>query len=475
MDSALEYLFMRRPSIDYISPAICEAAFSSSSGPIIVLNALDHLVTITGIVFGSTGHPHRLSWNRYPGALCYSVYKLVDELDPNGAYQLIAECISDEFIDLESEGTYKITAITPDGETPFGDAITVVFSAAPPLGDVTVQWIEIDVPLDFSEDETVIVGYVGTTAAVYKAGVITTHALADSDFSSFNAVSPDGSWIVGVDTVSGVDNMVSYDLASYRNLGNDGFSGTGLFDVNNHGHALSTSLKIVDTISATVIVNIPAVYPNTMVVDSNHPHNINGSDQVPLIDIPNDKPVRYSSGVVSLITPADWLSRQIITNIINDAGHVVQTYVDTGSQIRTFFFNGFASASIGDFGGSVTAFAMSDTNWVVGRADNGSSFFGAFRWSPTHALEMLPIIPSMTPGSEGYALDVNDDGWIVGVMDGKAFVYHDGVSIELTSLIPFGSGWSSLDVALFINNLNQVVGFGTYLGVSGRVFLMQLI
>lgn len=138
MDSALEYLFMRRPSIDYVSPAICEAAFSSSSGPVIVLNAFDRLPSISGIVFGSTGHPHRLAWNRYPGALCYSVYKLVDELDPNGAYQLIAECISDEFIDLDEGGTYKITAITPDGETPFGAPVVVVI--APPVVLEPLAW-----------------------------------------------------------------------------------------------------------------------------------------------------------------------------------------------------------------------------------------------------------------------------------------------------------------------------------------------
>lgn len=473
MNSALEVLFLRRPVIEYVSPSICEVDFSSSGVPVIILDPLSRLGAPSGLVIGGGGNSHRFSWSNYPGVLCYSVYKLVDELDPFGPYMLIAECISDNFIDLDEEGTYRITAITPDGETPFSDPFHVTFPVPPP-SIITLDFVDMDFPSDFSEDATIITGSSGTSAAVYKDGAVTTHGT----LATFSAVSPDGKWVVGYDYIAGMDNMVSYDFATYRNLGNHGGPfGTILLDVNNSGHGVSGDKMLVNVATGGTIVDIAGLMGGHGVfIDFGHPHVISAADQVPLDDTTLNRPVRYSAGVVPTITPPDWLIGQVNpTIIINGPGHVVETYIDTGSQNRTFFFNGAASASIGDFGGFVTASAISNTDWVVGQADNGSSFYGAFRWSPTTPLEMLPLIDSMTPGSQGSALSVNDAGWIVGVMDNKAFVYHDGVSIELTTLIPAGSGWTSLDLALFINNLKQVVGLGTYLGNPNRVFLMQLV
>lgn len=126
MKSALDILFLRRPSLRYVSPGVCEASFSGSSFPVIILDALANLLGPTGLTLGGVGG-FLLSWNNYPGALCFSVYKAVDELDPFGAYVLIAECINDNFIDLESfgPGTYRVTAITPEGESPPSEPIVV--------------------------------------------------------------------------------------------------------------------------------------------------------------------------------------------------------------------------------------------------------------------------------------------------------------------------------------------------------------
>lgn len=117
MNSALDILWLRRPSLRYVSPGVCEASFSGSGSPLIVLDALARGLGPTGLVLGGTGN-FRLSWNNYPGALCFSVYKAVDELQPFGAYVLIAECITDNFIDLDAfgPGTYRVTAITEEGE-----------------------------------------------------------------------------------------------------------------------------------------------------------------------------------------------------------------------------------------------------------------------------------------------------------------------------------------------------------------------
>ncbi len=122
MNTVFDYLYTRRASLNYVSPAICQVDFSSSGGPIIVLTPFERQLGPTGFVIGSLGGGRfRFGWNRYPGALCYSVYKLVDELDPFSPYQLIAECINDNFYDTDIPGCYAITAITPEGETPLSE------------------------------------------------------------------------------------------------------------------------------------------------------------------------------------------------------------------------------------------------------------------------------------------------------------------------------------------------------------------
>lgn len=129
MNSVLEILFLRRPSIDYISPPVCEFDFSSSGGPVIVLDALGRLLAPSGFVLGGRGR-FRLSWNHYVGALCYTVYKAVDSSNPFGDYVVVAECIEDPEIDLEPEGPgcYRVSAITENGETELSDPICGVGS-----------------------------------------------------------------------------------------------------------------------------------------------------------------------------------------------------------------------------------------------------------------------------------------------------------------------------------------------------------
>lgn len=124
----LDVLHMRRPTLNYVSPAICDAVFSSTSFPILVLDPLPVKSAITGlrITFIGTNGDFLLNWDNYPGALCYSVYKLNDATDPFSDYVLIAECISDTEYDpndweipflRDEPGCYIVTAITREGET----------------------------------------------------------------------------------------------------------------------------------------------------------------------------------------------------------------------------------------------------------------------------------------------------------------------------------------------------------------------
>jgi len=124
MNSVLEVLYLRRPRLEYISPPVCDFDFSSSGGPVIVLDALGRLLAPSGFVIGGTGR-FQLSWNSYPGALCYTVYKAVDSNNPFGEYVVVAECIEDPTINLEPEGPgcYRVSAITLNGETELSEPI----------------------------------------------------------------------------------------------------------------------------------------------------------------------------------------------------------------------------------------------------------------------------------------------------------------------------------------------------------------
>ena len=142
MNNTIDLLHLRRPKLDYISPPVCEVAFSAS-GVVIVLNPISPPNFPTGLILSGIGN-FRLSWNSYPGALCYSVYKATDPNNPeSSSYVIVLECIQSNFADLEQfgSGCYRVSAITLDGETPLSPPICGV-------GDFTSPPIVITDPAD---------------------------------------------------------------------------------------------------------------------------------------------------------------------------------------------------------------------------------------------------------------------------------------------------------------------------------------
>jgi len=141
----IDPLFLRRPKLNYISPAVCEAIFSGTGSPIIVLADISKLPGPTGLVISGAGR-HRFSWNAYPGALCYNVYTAVIEVhdtfecealvaqSTTVSYRLLFECLGDPFVILPSAGCYRVSAITPDGESDLSDpACLCDFNPPPPV------------------------------------------------------------------------------------------------------------------------------------------------------------------------------------------------------------------------------------------------------------------------------------------------------------------------------------------------------
>jgi len=80
-------------------------------------------------------------------------------------------------------------------------------------------------------------------------------------------------------------------------------------------------------------------------------------------------------------------------------------------------------------------------------------------------------------GGSSYALGINNPGEVVGysadpfsIID-HAFLYSDGQTHDLNSLIPPESGWT-LAVATGINDASQIVGFGTNANGETHAFLL---
>lgn len=123
MNSIFQVLYNRRPVLNYVAPPVCETLFSGTGAPVIVLDPIASLGPVTGLVLGGVGG-FQLSWNRYPGAICYSVYQADNADEPFGTYHLIAECIPDATFTLPPGGTYRVTVITRDGESPPSAPVT---------------------------------------------------------------------------------------------------------------------------------------------------------------------------------------------------------------------------------------------------------------------------------------------------------------------------------------------------------------
>ena len=95
--------------------------------------------------------------------------------------------------------------------------------------------------------------------------------------------------------------------------------------------------------------------------------------------------------------------------------------------------------------------------------------------SPTPSTFEVPLPPGAI-GAHGEA--INDAGVVVGTSwtektydtNQSAFIYADGVSTDLNTLIPPGSGWH-LEFAEGINNAGQIVCEGQYLGNRTSVLL----
>jgi hypothetical protein len=59
------------------------------------------------------------------GALCYNLYRNPDVTNINGTYVKYVSCFTGNLVEACAVGCYRVTAITPDGETPLSEPVCV--------------------------------------------------------------------------------------------------------------------------------------------------------------------------------------------------------------------------------------------------------------------------------------------------------------------------------------------------------------
>lgn len=106
---------LRRPDFNYVSPPICEAFFSSTGAPVLVLDSVARHPSPSGLKI----EMNVLSWDADPDALCFTVYQ---SGGPDGTFVIIEECIQGNQLDV-IPGCYRVSAITRDGETDLSEPV----------------------------------------------------------------------------------------------------------------------------------------------------------------------------------------------------------------------------------------------------------------------------------------------------------------------------------------------------------------
>lgn len=200
MNSVFEYLCLRKPRLDYISPPIC-CDFSGSGFPVIVLDPFGRILAPTGLILGGEGNL-TLSWDPYFGALCFNIYQAVDENNLEGEYILIAECVEGNSFQLPESGGYKISVITVDGESELSTVIVATGGGGGGGCTLTIQVVGLN-PISgrrraLSNNGTVIGGFSGGARPGYF----------------FNGITKDTRTVVNSAPIEGSQNANTVDVTA---------------------------------------------------------------------------------------------------------------------------------------------------------------------------------------------------------------------------------------------------------------------
>ncbi len=159
---------------------------------------------------------------------------------------------------------------------------------------------------------------------------------------------------------------------------------------------------------------------------------------------------------------------------INASGAVAGYAMNDSGTFNGFIFTaGGGIRQLGTLGGSSSyALAINDNGQAAGSSTTGSGYSHAFVTNGTGLRDLGTL-----GGESSYAYGIDNAGNVVGYSslasggNSHAFLYRNGLLIDLNSLIGADSGWE-LTQAMGINGSGQIVGDGWYNGTE-RAFRLD--
>jgi probable HAF family extracellular repeat protein len=165
---------------------------------------------------------------------------------------------------------------------------------------------------------------------------------------------------------------------------------------------------------------------------------------------------------LGVLPGSSWSSAYAINNSDQAAG-----YAQSGGAMRAFVWsvqNGYAM--LGGLGGANSyAMAINDSGEVAGHAQTASGYLHAVVWNNGTVRDLGTL-----DGGNSYAYGLDNAGDVVGYSGSDAFLYQNGVMLDLNNLIDPASGWT-LTQAYAINSLGEIAGAGLFDGVEHAYLL----
>jgi len=166
---------------------------------------------------------------------------------------------------------------------------------------------------------------------------------------------------------------------------------------------------------------------------------------------------------------------------VNDAGLVVGIGTDPSDLAlivgMVYNSNTGEMSSLGALPGHNSAinFGVSNNGYVVGASSVYSGDGSPFIWSASQGMKAISLPPNTSNGSGS---GVNDKGWVVGNAGGEfsvPFLYADGATYTIQSLLPAGNDWdfstNTSASAMSIADNGSIVGTAIH---NGQVHAYQM-
>lgn len=325
-----------------------------------------------------------------------------------------------------------------------------------------------------------------TTAAWADApsySIIDLGVVGSGTASQANGISPDGQIVVGRSLGTGYSAYTwtaQGGMVPLPNIAGRNFAVA--YDVNNAGLAVGTSsttsfgsspLPVMWNNGVLTALTMPAGFTAGQAYSVNAAGVVAGAVGGGV----SQRGALFVNGVGSLITATT--ANGSFMNVafgINDAGLVIGTGIDPNNAAVNvgLVYNSVTGVmtSVGALPGGNGAlnFGVSNSGYVVGSSMLNQGSGQSFIWSAAGGMTAIGLPPATSQGS---ARGVNDQGWTVGTAGGQfavPYLYADGSTYALQSLLAPGSGWdlstNTSSSAMSITNDGTIVGTAVHNGLT---------